>query len=60
MKVRRVVTGHTPDGESTVASDTEVDAITLDLMPGAEFHRLLRIPGEPGHVFRLNLDTHSG
>jgi mannose-6-phosphate isomerase-like protein (cupin superfamily) len=40
MKVRRVVTGHTPDGKSTVASDTEVDAITLDLMPGAEFHRL--------------------
>jgi len=27
MKIRRVVTGHTPDGKSTVASDTEVDAI---------------------------------
>jgi mannose-6-phosphate isomerase-like protein (cupin superfamily) len=40
MKVRRVVTGHTPDGRATVASDTEVDAITLGLMPGAEFHRL--------------------
>ena len=40
MKVRRVVTGHTPEGKSVVASDTEVDAITLDVMPGAEFHRL--------------------
>jgi mannose-6-phosphate isomerase-like protein (cupin superfamily) len=40
MKVRRVVTGHTPDGKATVASDTEVDAITVDLLPGAEFYRL--------------------
>jgi mannose-6-phosphate isomerase-like protein (cupin superfamily) len=40
MKVRRVVTGHTPDGKATVASDTSVDAITLDLLPGTEFHRL--------------------
>ena len=40
MRVRRVVTGHTADGKATVASDTEVDAITLDLLPGAEFHRL--------------------
>jgi mannose-6-phosphate isomerase-like protein (cupin superfamily) len=35
-----VVTGHTPDGKSTVASDTEVDAITLGLLPGTEFYRL--------------------
>lgn len=40
MKVRRVVTGHTPDGKATVASDTEVDAITLRLLPGTEFYRL--------------------
>ncbi len=40
MKVRRVVTGHTRDGKATVVSDTEVDAITLDLLGGAEFHRL--------------------
>ena len=40
MKVRRVVTGHTGDGKATVASDTKVDAITLDLLPGTEFHRL--------------------
>jgi hypothetical protein len=42
MKVRRVVTGHTRDGKATVASDTEVDAITLGLLPGTEFYRLLR------------------
>jgi hypothetical protein len=40
MKVRRVVTGHTRDGKATVVSATEVDAITLDLLGGAEFHRL--------------------
>lgn len=40
MKVRRVVTGHTSDGSATMASDTEVDAITLSLMPGTEFCRL--------------------
>jgi hypothetical protein len=33
MKARRVVTGHTRDGKATVASDTEVDAITLGLLP---------------------------
>jgi hypothetical protein len=37
MKVRRVVTGHTPDGKSTVVSDSEVDAITVSSLPGAEF-----------------------
>jgi mannose-6-phosphate isomerase-like protein (cupin superfamily) len=40
MKIRRVVTGHTPDGKATVASDTDVDAITIGLLPGAEFYRL--------------------
>lgn len=41
MKVRRVVTGHTQDGKAAVVSDTEVDATTLDLLPGgAEFHKL--------------------
>jgi mannose-6-phosphate isomerase-like protein (cupin superfamily) len=40
MKVRRVVTGHTPDGKATVASDTDVEAITLGLLPGTEFYRL--------------------
>src|SRR5215475_3810034 len=40
MKIRRVVTGHTHDGKAIVASDTEVDGITVALMPGMEFHRL--------------------
>ena len=40
MKVRRVVTGHTPEGKATVASDTEVEGITFTSMPGSEFHRL--------------------
>ena len=40
MKIRRVVTGHTAEGKATVASDTEVDAITLDQLPGPEFHKL--------------------
>jgi quercetin dioxygenase-like cupin family protein len=40
MKVRRVVTGHTPDGKATVASDTEVDGLTAALLPGWEIHRL--------------------
>jgi mannose-6-phosphate isomerase-like protein (cupin superfamily) len=40
MKVRRVVTGHTPDGKAIVASDMEVDAVTVDLLPQMEFHRL--------------------
>ena len=40
MQVRRVVTGHDSDGKAIVASDENVDAITLALVPGAEFHRL--------------------
>jgi mannose-6-phosphate isomerase-like protein (cupin superfamily) len=40
MKVRRVVTGHSPEGKAVVASDEEVDPVTLDLLPGFEFHRL--------------------
>ena len=40
MKVRRVTTGHNAQGKAVVASDTEVDGKTLDLLQGAEFHRL--------------------
>lgn len=40
MNVRRVVTGHTPDGKAAVASDIEVAPITLGLLPGTEFHQL--------------------
>jgi mannose-6-phosphate isomerase-like protein (cupin superfamily) len=40
MDVRRVVTGHSPDGKAVFASDQRVPPITLDLLPGAEFQRL--------------------
>ena len=40
MKIRRVVTGHTPDGKATVASDTKVDKTRLELLPGTKFHKL--------------------
>jgi len=40
MKVRRVITGYTFDGRSTVVSDTRVEPITADLAPGKEYHRL--------------------
>lgn len=40
MNVRRVVTGRTQEGKSVFVSDTEVPGITLDLLPGAEIHRL--------------------
>lgn len=51
MKVRRVATGHTADGKSVVATDDEVEPITLDLLPGYAFHRIwggdapVRVPG---------------
>ena len=40
MRVRRVVTGHDPDGKAVFASDEQVDPLTLALIPGAELHRL--------------------
>ena len=40
MQIRRVVTGHTPDGKATIASDTKVEGMTIDIAPGFEFHRL--------------------
>ena len=40
MRVRRVVTGRTASGASVFVSDEQVEPITLDLLPGAEFHRL--------------------
>jgi mannose-6-phosphate isomerase-like protein (cupin superfamily) len=40
MKIRRVVTGHTPDGKATVASDIQVEPVTVALLPGMEFYRL--------------------
>ncbi len=40
MKIRRVVTGHKPDGKSTVVSDTLVDPATIALSPNTEFFTL--------------------
>src|SRR5712691_12878913 len=40
MRVRRVVTGHDRNGKAVFASDEDVDPLTVELIPGAEFHRL--------------------
>jgi len=40
MQIRRLVTGHTTAGKATVASDTKVEAITVDLVPGWKFFNL--------------------
>ncbi len=40
MGIRRVVTGHDEHGKAVFASDSEVEPITLGLLPGAEFYRL--------------------
>jgi mannose-6-phosphate isomerase-like protein (cupin superfamily) len=40
MKVRRVVTGHSPEGKAIFASDSEVAPVTLEALPGNEFHLL--------------------
>lgn len=40
MQVRRVVTGQTADGRSVFVSDSAVEAISLAMAPGTEWHRL--------------------
>ena len=40
MKVRRVVTGQVDGGKSVFVSDEMVEPVTVQLLPGAEFHRL--------------------
>ena len=40
MQMRRVVTGHSGDGKSVVASDTQVDGFRPKLFPAMEFHAL--------------------
>jgi len=40
MKIRRIVTGHGPDGKSRVAGDTVVDPVTVALSPATEFFTL--------------------
>lgn len=40
MKIRRVVTGHDHTGKSRVVSDSDVEPITSELMPGCAAYRL--------------------
>ncbi len=40
MEIRRVVTGTTAEGKAVFVSDEPVPPITLDMVPGYEFHRL--------------------
>jgi mannose-6-phosphate isomerase-like protein (cupin superfamily) len=40
MKVRRVVTGHSPDGKAIFASDEKMEPVVLQKLQGNEFHRL--------------------
>ena len=40
MQVRRVATGHDASGRAVVVSDEMVEPVTVDLVPGWEFHRL--------------------
>jgi hypothetical protein len=40
LKVRRVVTGQVDGGKSVFVSDEMVEPVTVQLLPGAEFHRL--------------------
>jgi mannose-6-phosphate isomerase-like protein (cupin superfamily) len=40
MDVRRVVTGHDPEGRAVFVADDQVAPLTLALLPGTEFHQL--------------------
>jgi mannose-6-phosphate isomerase-like protein (cupin superfamily) len=40
MAVRCVVTGQNSEGTSVIVSDTQVEPVTVSLLPGAEFHQL--------------------
>jgi quercetin dioxygenase-like cupin family protein len=40
MQSRRVVTGHNTAGKSVFVSDDSVAPVTLELLPGGEFHQL--------------------
>ncbi len=47
MNVRRVVTGHDAQGKAVIASDEEVEPVTVSLLPGIEFHRLWGADASP-------------
>jgi len=58
MKIRRVVTGHSADGKSVVASDEALDPMTIALMPGLDLYQFwggdsvpsLPVDGAPGKL----------
>src|SRR4051794_36518278 len=45
MSIRRVVTGLDQAGKSVVKSDAPVEGITLELLPGYEWHKLWAVNG---------------
>lgn len=45
MKIRNIVTGHDAQGRAVVAQEREVEATTVQLMPGLAFHMLWSTPG---------------
>jgi len=47
MKIRRVVTGHAPNGKSVVVSDIDINAITIALASGSKFCRLWEVDSVP-------------
>src|SRR4051812_28810485 len=47
MKVRRVVTGHSPSGKSIFVSDSKVEAPAFGMLPGTFFHRLWKADAAP-------------
>ncbi len=57
MAMRCVVTGQEKDGKSVIVADTQVEPITVSLLPGTQFHQLwgadtpptLPTDGQPPH-----------
>jgi hypothetical protein len=47
VNVRLVVTGHSAEDKSVVASDEEVHPVTVSLVPGVEFYRLWGVDAPP-------------
>ena len=47
MKIRRVASGQDASGRSIFASDVQIDAIRIQLLPGCEFHNLWGIDKSP-------------
>jgi mannose-6-phosphate isomerase-like protein (cupin superfamily) len=47
MGIRRVVTGHDPDGKAIFASDEQVEPTTVGLLPGLELHRMWALDEAP-------------